>query len=244
MPNSSKPYLNFVIEPELLKRIDDFRFRSRFPTRASGIKWLLDWALKQEAVSGPETVPPLAPGAQFSKSGQTIEARSPEPASHLSVEESALCVPATTGTVVVLGTVPAIQYWKDALDREHPARLQYAGEIETLFQCREIHVLCEEVEGGEVSIAEQAARKRGCNYVKISARRDKAGAWQSDERERYIADRTRIATIGNQRSAIVICHASCLPGVAQHLAKDCRFLVIRNLIAEGSCGAALAVSVT
>ena len=48
MPPSEKPYLNFVIEPELLKRIDDFRFTQRFPTRAAAIKWLLDWALDQK----------------------------------------------------------------------------------------------------------------------------------------------------------------------------------------------------
>ena len=48
MPTSEKPYLNFVIEPELLKRLDDFRFKQRFATRAAAIKWLLDWALKQK----------------------------------------------------------------------------------------------------------------------------------------------------------------------------------------------------
>jgi hypothetical protein len=53
MPASDKPYLNFVIEPELLKRLDDFRFRHRFATRAAAIKWLLDWALKQKPA--PET---------------------------------------------------------------------------------------------------------------------------------------------------------------------------------------------
>jgi len=42
---TSKPVLNFVIEAELLKHIDDFRFRYRFPTRASAIKWLLQAAL-------------------------------------------------------------------------------------------------------------------------------------------------------------------------------------------------------
>ncbi|HWE53496.1 MAG TPA: hypothetical protein VG273_27140 [Bryobacteraceae bacterium] len=48
MPPSEKPYLNFVIEPELLKRLDDFRFKQRFPTRAAAIKWLLAWALDQK----------------------------------------------------------------------------------------------------------------------------------------------------------------------------------------------------
>ncbi len=47
MPQSDKPYLNFVIEPELLKRVDDFRFAQRFNTRAAAVKWLLDFALNQ-----------------------------------------------------------------------------------------------------------------------------------------------------------------------------------------------------
>lgn len=46
--SSEKPLLNFVIEPDLLKRIDDFRYKQRFPTRAAAIKWLLDWALGQK----------------------------------------------------------------------------------------------------------------------------------------------------------------------------------------------------
>ena len=50
---SVKPFLHFVISPELLKRVDDFRFRCRFESRAATIKWLLAWALDQ----GP--VPPL-----------------------------------------------------------------------------------------------------------------------------------------------------------------------------------------
>jgi hypothetical protein len=44
---SEKPLLNFVIEPDLLKRVDDFRFHYRFSSRAAAIKWLLEWALKQ-----------------------------------------------------------------------------------------------------------------------------------------------------------------------------------------------------
>jgi hypothetical protein len=46
--STDKPLLNFVIEPDLLKRVDDFRFKHRFPTRAAAIKWLLDWALNQK----------------------------------------------------------------------------------------------------------------------------------------------------------------------------------------------------
>jgi hypothetical protein len=47
---TDKPLLNFVIEPELLKRLDDFRYKYRFPTRARAIKWLLDWALRAKPV--------------------------------------------------------------------------------------------------------------------------------------------------------------------------------------------------
>jgi hypothetical protein len=43
---SDKPLLNFVIEPELLERLDDFRFKQRFATRAAAIKWLLEAGLK------------------------------------------------------------------------------------------------------------------------------------------------------------------------------------------------------
>ena len=44
---SDRPYWNFVIDDALLKRLDDFRFRHRFDLQAAAIKWLLDWALKQ-----------------------------------------------------------------------------------------------------------------------------------------------------------------------------------------------------
>jgi hypothetical protein len=45
---SEKPLLNFLIEPELLKRVDDFRFKNRFESRAAAIKWLLAWGLDQK----------------------------------------------------------------------------------------------------------------------------------------------------------------------------------------------------
>jgi hypothetical protein len=50
---SQQPFLHFVIDAGLLERVDDFRFRHRFATRAAAIKWLLDWALKQKPM--PET---------------------------------------------------------------------------------------------------------------------------------------------------------------------------------------------
>jgi len=45
---SEKPFLSFVIDDAQLKRLDDFRFKHRFASRAAAIKWLLDWALDQK----------------------------------------------------------------------------------------------------------------------------------------------------------------------------------------------------
>ena len=47
---TDKLLLNFYVEPEMLKRIDDFHHKHRFKNRAAAIKWLLDWALKQKPV--------------------------------------------------------------------------------------------------------------------------------------------------------------------------------------------------
>jgi len=44
---SNKPLINFVIDPEMRDRIDKFRWKEQFETRAAAIKWLLDWALDQ-----------------------------------------------------------------------------------------------------------------------------------------------------------------------------------------------------
>lgn len=46
--STKKPVLNFVIDEELLKRIDDFRFKNRFESRAAAVKHLLEVALKKE----------------------------------------------------------------------------------------------------------------------------------------------------------------------------------------------------
>jgi hypothetical protein len=43
-----KPLLNFYVTRELLKRLNVFRFKNRFPNRAAAIKWLLEWALSQK----------------------------------------------------------------------------------------------------------------------------------------------------------------------------------------------------
>lgn len=43
---TDKPLLNFYVEPDLLKRLDDFHHKYRFKNRAMAIKWLLEAALK------------------------------------------------------------------------------------------------------------------------------------------------------------------------------------------------------
>lgn len=45
---ADKQLLNFLIETDLLKRVDDFRFMHRFESRAAAIKWLMNWALSQK----------------------------------------------------------------------------------------------------------------------------------------------------------------------------------------------------
>ncbi|MGI8746557.1 MAG: hypothetical protein ACR2NN_29070 [Bryobacteraceae bacterium] len=48
MADGEKTLLNFLIENDLLKRVDDFRFKNRFTSRAAAIKWLLAWGLDQK----------------------------------------------------------------------------------------------------------------------------------------------------------------------------------------------------
>jgi metal-responsive CopG/Arc/MetJ family transcriptional regulator len=36
------------MEPDLVKRIDDFRFKQRFTSRAEAIRWLIEHALAQK----------------------------------------------------------------------------------------------------------------------------------------------------------------------------------------------------
>lgn len=45
---SKKPFLSFVIDPELLKQIDDYRFKHRFESRAAAVKHLIRVALERE----------------------------------------------------------------------------------------------------------------------------------------------------------------------------------------------------
>lgn len=40
--------MHFVIPESLLEKVDDFRFRERFPSRAAAIIWLIEFAIKQK----------------------------------------------------------------------------------------------------------------------------------------------------------------------------------------------------
>ena len=50
---SEKPFLHFVVDAELLARLDEFRFEQRFESRAAAIKWLLDAALDAKLTPKP-----------------------------------------------------------------------------------------------------------------------------------------------------------------------------------------------
>lgn len=43
---TEKPIINFVVDDELLKRIDDFRFANRINSRSEAIRRLIDEGLK------------------------------------------------------------------------------------------------------------------------------------------------------------------------------------------------------
>lgn len=44
---TKKPILNFAVDEDLLKRIDDFRFEKRFYTRSEAIRHLIEKALEK-----------------------------------------------------------------------------------------------------------------------------------------------------------------------------------------------------
>lgn len=45
---TDKPFLSFVVEEELLKKIDDYRFKKRFASRAEAIRALIRAGLNAE----------------------------------------------------------------------------------------------------------------------------------------------------------------------------------------------------
>jgi hypothetical protein len=55
MPPRTGPILNFVVDDDLIRRLDDFRYTRRFPSRAAAVKALLRWALDQQPDLTPES---------------------------------------------------------------------------------------------------------------------------------------------------------------------------------------------
>ena len=47
-PEKKVILLHLKMEKAMLKKLDDFRFRHRFESRAEAHRWLLDWALDQK----------------------------------------------------------------------------------------------------------------------------------------------------------------------------------------------------
>ncbi len=47
MSPTTKPILNFVVDPDLLRRLNAYRFANHFESRAAAVKFLLEWALPQ-----------------------------------------------------------------------------------------------------------------------------------------------------------------------------------------------------
>jgi metal-responsive CopG/Arc/MetJ family transcriptional regulator len=51
---TEKPILNFAIDKELKKRLEDFRFENRINTMSEAIRRLLDEALKKYEKNSPD----------------------------------------------------------------------------------------------------------------------------------------------------------------------------------------------
>lgn len=45
---SKKPLTTLLLDEELLKKIEDFRYKNRFPSRAAAMKWLMNAALDKK----------------------------------------------------------------------------------------------------------------------------------------------------------------------------------------------------
>jgi len=64
---STKPLITFVMDDEELKRLDDFRFAFRFPSRGAAIRYLINAGLEAETSTPPvpqarKTRPPKVTG--------------------------------------------------------------------------------------------------------------------------------------------------------------------------------------
>jgi metal-responsive CopG/Arc/MetJ family transcriptional regulator len=49
-----KRYVNVLFDERILKDIDDFRFKHRFPSRTEAIRWLIARSLKRKPMLAPK----------------------------------------------------------------------------------------------------------------------------------------------------------------------------------------------
>jgi metal-responsive CopG/Arc/MetJ family transcriptional regulator len=52
MSADDKQLLHLKLDEKTIKRVDDFRFKHRFPSRTEAIRWLLRYALEQKPKPG------------------------------------------------------------------------------------------------------------------------------------------------------------------------------------------------
>lgn len=50
--NKETQMIHMIIPKDLLKRIDDYRFENRYESRAEAMRFLMEWALNNEAKKG------------------------------------------------------------------------------------------------------------------------------------------------------------------------------------------------
>jgi hypothetical protein len=161
---SDRQLLNFIVEKDLLNRLDDFRFHNRFATRAGAIKWLLDWALEQgakpdriqvhvtapapalparEELAQPAIIHPVAAQPTISQPPQVVSNGKAEP-SHESVIQALKAQGYEVGeTAVQEGQVRIVVRSTDC------SALVTVG--------KELH----ELAAGRLSLGQLAARRRG-----------------------------------------------------------------------------------
>jgi hypothetical protein len=54
---TSKPFVHLILEPELMERIDDFRFTHRYASRTAAIRFLIEAGLQFQGVVHYEDLP-------------------------------------------------------------------------------------------------------------------------------------------------------------------------------------------
>lgn len=54
---TNKPFVHLILDPELVERIDDFRFTFRYPSRTAAIRFLIEAGLQAKGVVGYDDLP-------------------------------------------------------------------------------------------------------------------------------------------------------------------------------------------